>query len=237
MESPKSFYDEDSTIFSPDGRLFQVEYARETVKKGATTIGLKFKDGVVLIGCKDVPSRLVEPQSMDKISEIDNHVGCAFVGLSADARHLVDFARDESQINRIWYDDQMRIKTLVTNICEYKHLFTQFYGVRPFGVVLFVAGIDETGVNLFATDPSGAFFGYKAVCEGKNSSKIISYFDHYYKLDLTLDKAIDLGIQAIKKSTKKKLDTKLIEIAVIEKNKAFRKLSDEEIRSKIARSK
>ena len=237
MESPKSYYDEDSTIFSPDGRLFQVEYARETVKKGATTIGLKFKDGVVLIGLKEVPSRLVETDSMDKISEIDNHVGCAFVGLSADARHLVDYARDESQVNRIWYDEQMKIQTLVTEICEYKHLFTQFYGVRPFGVVLFVAGIDETGVNLFATDPSGAYLGYKAVCEGKNSSKIISYFDHYYKPDLTLDKAIDLGIQAIKKSSKKKLDAKSIEIAVIEKNKTFRKLSSEEIKNKIARSK
>ena len=237
MESPKSFYDEDSTIFSPDGRLFQVEYARETVKKGATTIGLKFKDGVVLIGCKDVPSRLVETDSMDKISEIDNHVGCAFVGLSADARHLVDFARDESQINSIWYDEQMKIQTLVTNICEYKHLFTQSYGVRPFGVVLFVAGIDETGINLFATDPSGAYLGYKAVCEGKNSDKIISYIDHYYKPDLTLEKAIDLGLQAIKKATKKKLDAKSIEIAAVEKNKTFRKLSNEEIKNKITRSK
>jgi proteasome alpha subunit len=237
MESPKSFYDEDSTIFSPDGRLFQVEYARETVKKGATTIGLKFKDGVVLIGCKDVPSRLVETDSMDKISEIDNHVGCAFVGLSADARHLVDYARDESQINNIWYDEQMKIQTLVTNICEYKHLFTQFYGVRPFGVVLFVAGIDETGINLFATDPSGAYLGYKAVCEGKNSDKIISYIDHYYKPDLTLEKAIDLGLQAIKKATKKKLDAKSIEIAAVEKNKTFRKLSNEEIKNKITRSK
>ena len=157
MKPADMAYDRVSIIFSPDGRLFQVEYAREAVKRGTTTIGLKFKDGVVLIIDKRISSHLEEPGSIEKIFQIDDHIGCATSGLVADARALVDRARINAQMNKITYGEKIPVKTLVKYICDFKQIYTQYGGVRPFGVVLLIAGVDETRPCLFATDPSGAF--------------------------------------------------------------------------------
>jgi proteasome alpha subunit len=230
MESSKSMYDEDSTIFSPDGRLYQVEYARETVKKGDTTVGLKFKNGVLLGAYKTMFSNLIELDSMEKIVKIDDKIGCAFIGLSADARHLIDLAREEAQIHKIWYNENISVKNLVRNICGYKQLFTTFTGVRPFGVVLFIAGFDTTGIRLFSTDPSGIYTEYKAICEGKKSNKISKFFDKFYNSELNRDEAIELTINAIKKSIDKKFKKDNLEIAVIEKNLSFYKIFKKDLK-------
>ena len=113
MESGDALYDQASTVFSPDGRLYQVEYAREAVNKGSTTLGMKFKDGVVLIAHKDSTSNLIKAHTIDKIFQIDDHIGCAFSGLVADAQRLVEIARDEAQVNRLAYDEQIPVKALV----------------------------------------------------------------------------------------------------------------------------
>ena len=230
MEPAKSMYDEDSTIFSPDGRLFQVEYARETVKKGDTTIGLKFKNGVLLVAYKTMFSNLIEIDSMEKITRIDDNIGCAFIGLSADARHLIEIAQEEAQIHKIWYDESITVKNLVRNVCEYKQLFTTFTGVRPFGVVLLIAGFDPTGIHLFSTDPSGAYIEYKAICEGKKSDKISTYFDKYYTPNINRDEAIQLTINAIQKSIDKKLKKDNLEIATIEKNLSYFKITNKDLK-------
>ena len=222
-------YDGDITIFSPHGRLYQVEYAREAVKKGTTTVGLKFKDGVILLALKNISSNLIEYSVMDKIEKIDTYIGCTFCGLSADARNLIDFAREEVQINKFLYDDQTSIKFLVEALCEHMNVYSRFEIVRPFGVVLFIAGVDEKGPHLFATDPSGVFFEYKAVCEGKRNNAVKKYFEKYYKENMNIEKAIILCLKAIKKSTKKKITSKYIELTVVEKNKPFKKLSIKEI--------
>jgi len=229
MESSNSQYDFDSTIFSPDGRLFQVEYARETIKKGSTTLGLKFKDGVLFIIYKNTNSNLIENISTDKISKIDENIICAYVGLSADARHILNYAQETAAIHRIWYDDQIIIKDLVEEICKYKHLFTVFNGIRPFGLVLLIAGIDVKGVHLFGTDPSGAFLEYKAICEGEKNNIIVKYFDKHYKENLTKEKAIKFGIDSIKKSIRKKIDANSLEIGIIERNKSYYKFTKKEI--------
>ncbi|MCK4332137.1 MAG: archaeal proteasome endopeptidase complex subunit alpha, partial [Thermoplasmatales archaeon] len=130
MEPSTMAYDRASTIFSPDGRLFQVEYAREAVKRGTTTAGVKFKDGVVLIVDKRINSRLIEPDSIEKIFQIDDYIGCATSGLVADARVLVDRARIDALINEITYDEKIQIKTLVKRICDFKQTYTQYGGVR-----------------------------------------------------------------------------------------------------------
>ncbi|MEM4258670.1 MAG: archaeal proteasome endopeptidase complex subunit alpha [Candidatus Thermoplasmatota archaeon] len=232
-ESSEALYDGASTIFSPDGRLFQVEYAREAIKKGSTTIGLKYKDGVLLITSRFTPSNLIATDDTDKIAQIDDHIGCAFSGLVADARLLVDLARDESQINKIRYDEQMPIKALVDAICELKHLYTQFDGVRPFGVALMIAGVDNTGKHLFLTDPSGAFLEYKAACEGKGSAKVLQYFNTHYTPEFSLSEAVNFAFDALQKSTKKKIGVENLEIAVVDGRKQFRKLSYAEIQSLI----
>jgi len=173
-------YDRAITVFSPDGRLFQVEYAREAVKRGTTTVGLKFRDGVVLIVDKRIASRLMEPKSIEKIFQIDRHVGCATSGLVADARILVDQARVIAQISKITYDEDMSVEALVKRICDYKQNYTQYGGVRPFGTALLVAGVDDQGEHLFETDPSGALVSYKAGSIGAGRNVVMEVFNQPY---------------------------------------------------------
>ena len=225
MDSSGQLYDEASTIFSPDGRLYQVEYAREAVKKGSTTMGVKWKDGILLLAHKPETSRLVHVRPLEKIYQIDDHIACAATGLVADGRHLIEIAREEAQWNKIRYDEPIPVKNLVNLLCDYEHLYTQFDGVRPFGVVLLVAGVDETGKHLFSTDPSGAYLGYKAVCEGKKSTDAMTQFTKSYTHNLTLNAALELGLQTLQRVTRKKLHTEMVEAAVIEEKKGFHKLS------------
>jgi proteasome alpha subunit len=225
---PQMAYDRAITVFSPDGRLFQVEYAREAVKRGTTTVGLKFVDGVALIVDKRVTSKLVEPGSIEKIFRIDEHIGCATSGLVADARSLVDRARVDAQVNKITYEEKIQVKTLVKKICDFKQSYTQYGGVRPFGTSLLIGGVDETGSHLFATDPSGAMIEYKATAEGAGRNKAMEFFEKNYKDELSMDDAINLGIRALYEATEGKLEAKAVEIGVVNRDKKFRKLSIEE---------
>jgi len=230
MEQSGQQYDEASTIFSPDGRLYQVEYAREAVKKGSTTMGFKWKDGVLLLAHKPETSRLVNLQSLEKIYQIDTHIACVATGLVADGRHLVEMAREEAQWNKIRYDEPISVQELVNILCEYKHMYTQFDGVRPFGVVLLVGGMDSTGKHLFSTDPSGAYLGYKAVCEGKKSDDAMTQFTKNYASDISLPQAFDLGFQTLKKITKQKFNAEMVEAAVIDEKTGYHKLSPDALK-------
>jgi len=236
MQPANMAYDRAITVFSPDGRLFQVEYAREAVKRGTTTVGLKFKDGVVLIIDKRITSRLIEPSSIEKIFVIDDHIGCATSGLVADARALIDRARLDAQINEITYDEKIQIKTLVKRICDFKQTYTQYGGVRPFGTALLIAGVDETGPRLFSTDPSGALMEYKASSEGAGRSGAMAYFEENYKENLSLDEAVDMGIKALHKGTEGKLNPEAIEIGVVKKDVTFHILSQEETKSYVTKA-
>ncbi|MGQ4876675.1 MAG: archaeal proteasome endopeptidase complex subunit alpha, partial [Promethearchaeia archaeon] len=159
-------YDMAITQFSPEGRLFQVEYAIEAVRRGTTAIVCRNKESVVF-AVEKKSSELQEVIGSEKIFKIDDHIGVAIAGLTADARILVDRARVQAQINYLNYDEKISVKECTLNICEYLQLFTQNAGVRPFGVSLLIAGIDSDGkASLFLTDPSGAMFGYKAFAIG-----------------------------------------------------------------------
>lgn len=229
MQPSNMAYDRAITVFSPDGRLFQVEYARESIKKGTTTLGCKFKDGVLLLNYKNKISNLIEINSTDKIFPINNEIFCSFVGLSADARHILNYALEVAANHMIWFDEKIMVRDLVEEISKYKHLFTTYYGLRPFGLVLIIAGIDSKGVHLYGTDPSGAFLEYKAICEGQKNNSIIKYLDKHYKDDLKRDAAIDLVVETIKASYGKKINADRLELGFIEKNKAYYKVSIEEI--------
>ena len=146
MQPGQMAYDRAITVFSPDGRLFQVEYAREAVRRGATTAGVVYEDGVALVADRRIPNpKLAEPSSLEKIHLIDEHIACATAGLVADARVLVDYARLAGQINRVTYSEPITVELLARRICDYKQQYTQFGGVRPFGTALLVGGFDETG--------------------------------------------------------------------------------------------
>ncbi len=225
---PQMAYDRAITVFSPDGRLFQVEYAREAVKRGTTTVGIKFVNGVALIVDRRITSRLVEPVSIEKIFRIDDHIGCATSGLVADARVLVDRARIDAQINRITYDEKIQVKTLVKRICDFKQTYTQYGGVRPFGTALLIGGMDETGARLFATDPSGAVMEYKATAEGEGRDVAMQFFEQNYAEALKKDDAVLLGIKALYEVTEKKLEKGAVEIGIVSDKKDFRILSQKE---------
>jgi proteasome alpha subunit len=222
-------YDRAITVFSPDGRLFQVEYAREAVKRGTTTVGLKFKDGVALIIDKRVTSRLIEPTSIEKIFKVDEHIGCATSGLVADARALVDYARITSQINRVTYSERISVEQLVKKICDYKQNYTQFGGVRPFGTALLVAGVDQQGIHLFETDPSGALMAYKAGSIGAGRNTVIEIFEDKYKESMSMNDSIVLGLEALQKATEGEPNVLSVEIGVVKSGEKFRKLETKEV--------
>jgi proteasome alpha subunit len=223
-------YDRAITVFSPDGRLFQVEYAREAVKRGATAIGVKTKEGVLLVADRRVTSRLLEPDTIEKIFIIDDHIGVATSGLVADARVLVDRARLEAQINRLTYDEPISIKDLAKRICDFKQQFTQFGGVRPFGVSLLIAGIDEKP-RLYETDPSGALLEYKATAIGSGRNVVMEYFEKEYDENMSLDDAIIKAMVAMGKAIESELSYDGIELGVIRvEDKLFRILSVDEVK-------
>jgi len=214
------------STFSPDGRLYQVEYARESVKRGTTTVGLIYKGGVVLIVDKRIQSKLVITDSIEKMYQIDNHVGITTSGLVADARQLVDRARVQCQINRMTYGDAIPVSTLVKKMCDYKQSFTQYGGARPFGTALLIAGIDQEGVHLFETDPSGAYQSYHAGAIGRGRSSVIDHFEGKWKAGMTKNAAIKLGLEALRESLEDDLNPDTVEIASVDKD-GYRKMDTE----------
>ncbi|MBC7127416.1 MAG: archaeal proteasome endopeptidase complex subunit alpha [Candidatus Methanosuratincola petrocarbonis] len=216
MFSPPGMgYDRAITIFSPDGRLFQVEYALEAVRRGWTAIGIRCTNGVVLAVEKKRISPLIDPASMEKILKIDEHVGATFAGLSSDARILIERARQEAQINRMLYDEVIDVEVLTKKVSEVKQIYTQHAGVRPFGVALLIAGVDRFGPKLFMTEPSGAYAGYYAVAIGAGSQTVTEFFEKNYQPDLKIDDAIMLALKALASVIEGSLDSAKVEMAIL----------------------
>lgn len=233
---PSMGYDRAITVFSPDGRLFQVEYAREAVKRGTTSLGIKYKDGVVLAVDKRITSRLVEADSIEKIFQIDDNIGASTCGLVADARVLVDRARVEAQSNRMLYNEPIDIEILAKKICDFKQLYTQHGGVRPFGLALLIAGMNGDKPRLFETDPSGALMEYKATAIGSGRNTAMEIFEAKYKDGLSREDAIEMALGIMYEVTERKLSESTIEMVLIElPGKEFRKLSPEEVKDYVAK--
>ncbi|MGY5854120.1 MAG: archaeal proteasome endopeptidase complex subunit alpha [Candidatus Thorarchaeota archaeon] len=237
MFPPQSMgYDRAITVFSPEGRLYQVEYATEAVRHGPLAVGVKGTNGVVLAGEKRSPHALVDLTTLKKILLIDDHVGTAIAGLHADARKLIDQARVQSQINRLSYDEPISIQSLVVNICDTKQLHTQYGGVRPFGVSLLVGGIDDHGPQLYTTDPSGSFWGWKATAIGRESDVVRDFFNDKYDAGLDIDGALNLALEGLLKA---RGDTGAIDAAerantveigtIDDKDKTFKIFSKDEV--------
>ena len=227
---PGMGYDRAITIFSPDGRLFQVEYAVEAVKRGTTIIGVKVKEGVVLAAEKRSTTPLMDSKTLDKIYVIDEHVGAAIAGLHADARRLIDYARVQAQINRLYYEEPITIEQLTKTVCDLKQNYTQFAGVRPFGVALLIAGVDVTGPRLFSTHPSGAYWEWQATAIGRGAQRVNEILEKEYKRELSLNEAIKLALKSLREVAEKELEPYNVELAVASiENKIFEKLKRDEV--------
>ncbi|MBN1923367.1 MAG: archaeal proteasome endopeptidase complex subunit alpha [Nanoarchaeota archaeon] len=226
-------YDRAITVFSPDGRLLQVEYAKETVNQGTPAIGILYKGGVLLLVDKRILEKLVIPSSVEKIIKIDDHVGAAISGLPSDGRVLIDRAQQVAQNHKTTYDEAMDVKGLVKDVCNQKQAFTQYGGMRPFGVSLLIAGVDEEP-HLFMTEVSGVFFELKAGAIGANSREIIDYLNKNYKENLSYEEALKLAINALKNGLNGKFDLDRVEGAYVDTTtKMFTKIDLKKLKTKL----
>lgn len=225
-------YDRAVALFSPDGRLFQVEYAHEAVKKGSITIGIKTVEGVALAAEKRQPSTLAE--SAEKIKKIDDHIGLAFSGLFGDARVLIDDARVYAQVYRLTYGERIPVELLAKRICDIKQVYTQHGGVRPFGVAFLIAGVDRRGPQLIMTDPGGSYMSYKAAAVGANSQTAMEILEQAYSDRSSLKDALVLALKVLDKTVEGGIIPAKVEMGVVAaEDQVFRVLSQDEIASLI----
>lgn len=167
MTSIGTGYDLSNSVFSPDGRNFQVEYAVKAVENGTTSIGIKYKDGVVFAVEKLVTSKLLVPKKNVKIQTIDRHIGCVYSGLIPDGRHLVNRGREEASSFKKLYSKPIPVPAFADRMGQYVQAHTLYNSVRPFGVTAIFGGIDENGPHLYMLEPSGTYWGYKGAATGK----------------------------------------------------------------------
>merc|ERR1711871_505288 len=197
-------YDSRTTIFSPEGRLYQVEYAMEDISHAGAAIGILGTDGVVLAAEKKVTSKLLEQdsgQTSEKMYLVDEHIACAVAGLRSDANILINNARLTAQRHLFKYDEPMPVEQLIQQICDLKQGYTQFGGMRPFGVSFLFAGYDKHfGYQLYQSDPSGNYGGWKATAIGANHSSAQSILKQEYQEDMPLDAALNLAIKVLSKT-------------------------------------
>ncbi|KAF6011318.1 proteasome component pup2 [Brettanomyces bruxellensis] len=232
----RSEYDRGVSTFSPEGRLFQVEYSLEAIKLGSTAIGICTSQGVILAVEKRVTSPLLESDSVEKIMEVEKHVGCAMSGLTADARSLIDHARVAAVQHDLYYHEPIGVESLTQSVCDLALRFGEGASgekrlmSRPFGVALLVAGYDEEkGPQLYHVEPSGTFYRYDAKAIGSGSEGAQAELQNEYHKSLTLNDAELLSLKVLKQVMEEKLDSKNAQIASITKDGGFRIYSESEL--------
>jgi 20S proteasome subunit alpha 5 len=244
----KSEYDRGVNTFSPEGRLFQVEYALEAIKLGSTAIGIRTNEGVVLAVEKRITSPLIEPSSIEKILEIDVHMGCAMSGLTADARTLIDHARVEAQAHWFTYNELMPVESNVHAISDLALEFSEEGKKdkkqkmsRPFGVALLVAGVDPVdGPSLWNTEPSGTYTKYMACAIGSAQEGATNLLQEQYNKEMSLADAQILALTVLRQVMEEKLTKINIELSVVKpeanpKDVKFKIFSTEELEGIIGR--
>ena len=223
-------YDRTSAMFSPDGRLLQVEYAKKTVKQGTSALGIVCNDGVVLVADKRISEKLIIPESVEKIFKVDEHIGVAASGILSDGRVLIERSQIVAQQHRITYDEPVDVISLVKDICDYKQFYTQVGGARPFGVSLLFAGITNGKPELYMTDPTGIFFAYKATAIGEGETELKEMLEKQHRDNMTIEDGLKLAVRALKKTLGKEFDEGRIDGAYITtKECKFTRISKDKI--------
>lgn len=215
MQHQAMGYDRAATMFSPEGHLLQVEYAEKTVRLGSSSVGLTCKDGVLIVADKRIRNKLIVPESATKVFEIDNHIITTSAGMLADARVLVDQAQLLAQQNRITYGSAIEPISVIRMLADKKQFFTQYGGVRPFGVSFLLAGTNKGKTRLFTSDVTGNFATYKANAIGENDEKIKEYLRTHYKEDMSIDEGIKFTLKLFKEILEKNFDINRFEVAYV----------------------
>ncbi|EKM55632.1 uncharacterized protein PHACADRAFT_121341 [Phanerochaete carnosa HHB-10118-sp] len=209
-------YDRALTVFSPDGHLFQVEYASEAVRRGTCAVGVRGKDVVVLGVEKKSVLQLQDPRTVRKVAMLDDHICLAFAGLTADGRVLIDKARIECQSHRLTVEDPVTVEYITRHIATIQQKYTQSGGVRPFGVATLIVGFDPhtTEPKLLQTEPGGIYSEWKANAIGRSSKTVREFLEKNHKDDLSRDDAIKLTVKSLLEVVQ--TGAKNIEISVME---------------------
>jgi len=229
-------YDRALTVFSPEGRLFQVEYALEAVRRGTLAVAVKSKEGVALAAQIKIPSKLMDADEIDKLFQVDEHIGVAISGLHADSRMLINYARVQAQSFRLTYDEPVRLNMLVKSIADIKQQYTQFGGIRPFGCALFFIAIDPAGTQIYTTSPSGIYRSFKCYALGSGEANAREYLKEHYKEGLNFDEVINLTLTALKESIDEEANKENIRLAYIKsEDKMFHMCTKDEVEQYLAK--
>lgn len=228
----KMGYDRSITMFSPDGRLLQVEYAKKTVKQGSTALGIACKDGVVLVSDKRITSPLLVPEAVEKMFKVDDHIAATASGIISDARVLIDRAQLKAQQHSVTYDSKIDVLSIVKDICDLKQICTQSAGLRPFGVSLLVGGVEEDGtIRLFLTEPYGLYFQYKAAVIGEGDAEIEPVLQKRYRANMSIEEGIKLGLSLLKEFLKDDFSLDRVDVAYVDaKERRYTKLNGDELK-------
>ncbi len=217
-------------MFNPDGRLFQVEYAKEAVRKGATSIGITTADSVVFVAHKNLAEPLAVSSTIQKVFKVDSRIGATYSGMVADGLHIIDTARNQAQNHKLVFDDVKSIESLAKNISAYMMQATQFGGMRPYAVSVLLGGIDDTP-RLYEIEPGASFLGYKADAIGSGKKVATDMLMKDYKPDLDLEDAISLGVKIIKKISETPVSEDNLDIGYVQSGKEFIIISQDKLKA------
>jgi len=227
-------YDRAITVFSPQGRLYQVEYALETVRSGSTAMAIASNEGCVLAVEERLHTKLQNMEYSWKLFQVDEHIGAVAAGLNSDARVLVDNARIRAQILRLTYDERPTIEAVTKYVGDLMQMYTQHAGVRPFGVAILFGGVDDTGVRVFYTEPSGMVLEYDAWAIGRGAEKVKELLEAEYKREMSLEDAVNLALKALVGSADKIDENWTVRLATVPvSTQKFQTMSPEELRKRL----
>ncbi|KRZ83205.1 Proteasome subunit alpha type-4 [Trichinella sp. T8] len=211
-------YDSRTTIFSPEGRLYQVEYAMEAINHAGTCLSLISKEGIIMVAENRITNKLLDDEAaQEKIYRLNSDIICSVAGITADANVLVAMLRQQAQKYSIQYGESIPVEFLVSGMCDYKQAYTQYGGKRPFGVSILYGGWDtHFGYQLYQSDPSGNYTGWKASCIGNNSQAAIPFLQQDYDYETaTLDSIKNLAMKVMCRSLEAKLTCERMEVATL----------------------
>ncbi len=215
MQHQAMGYDRAATMFSPDGHLLQVEYAEKIVKLGSSCIGIVCKDGVLMVADRRIRDKLIAPESVNKIFEIDEHIVATFAGISSDARILIDAAQVISQQNRVTYGSPIEPIAVIRMIADKKQMFTQYGGARPFGIALLLGGVNKGQSHLYTSEVTGNFFAYRANAIGENDEKIKEILRKDYNENMTIEEGIRFCFKIFKDILEKNFNVERFDVGYV----------------------
>jgi proteasome alpha subunit len=234
MQPGQMAYDRASTVFSPDGRLFQVEYALQAIQMGGTAVAVTYDTGIVFVAFRNLPvSLLADAGSVEKSFAVDSGLGCVTAGLIADSRVLVEFLRVEAQRHRITFGEPAPYALLGHALGTLLQQFTQFGGTRPFAVSLLLGGFNGRTPGLIELDPSGATIGWKAYAIGRNRRAVADFLEEKVTDKLTEDAAFKLAVQAVAEGSPTPFQAEALDAAILEPESELRRLPSTEVARRV----